>query len=187
MRIPRVDAPPTLLASVLVGAGLADTYDERPSPIGPVFVAWNPLGVSAVAPAAEGPEAFEAGFAARFGRPAVSRAAPPRLASALDRALETGRSARLRFDLRGSTRFAVDVLRACATIPPGSMRSYGWIARRIARPKAVRAVGSALAHNPIPLLIPCHRVVRGDGAFGNYGLGPDTKRALLEREGAVAT
>jgi O-6-methylguanine DNA methyltransferase len=68
-------------------------------------------------------------------------------------------------------------------IPKGEVRSYGWVAREIGRPKAVRAVGSALGHNPVPVVIPCHRVVRSDGMIGNYALGAPMKRELLDTEG----
>jgi len=63
------------------------------------------------------------------------------------------------------------------------VRPYGWVAREIGRPRAVRAVGSALGRNPVPVLIPCHRVVRSDGHLGNYGLGVPMKRTLLDAEG----
>ncbi len=63
------------------------------------------------------------------------------------------------------------------------MRPYAWIAETIGKPKAVRAVGSALAHNPVPLVIPCHRVVRSDGASGDYVFGSHDKAKLLESEG----
>lgn len=75
------------------------------------------------------------------------------------------------------------VLEATARIPPGSTRSYGEIARRIGKPRAQRAVGTALARNPVPLIVPCHRVVRSDGSLGNYGMGGAAKRTLLDREG----
>jgi methylated-DNA-[protein]-cysteine S-methyltransferase len=66
----------------------------------------------------------------------------------------------------------------------GQVRTYSWIASEIVYPKAVRAVGSALARNPVPVFIPCHRVVRSDGIIGNYGLGgPDAKRSILAAEG----
>jgi O-6-methylguanine DNA methyltransferase len=68
-------------------------------------------------------------------------------------------------------------------IPAGQVRPYGWIASEIGRPKAVRAVGTALGRNPVPLLIPCHRVVRTDGRVGDYAFGPPAKRALLAAEG----
>ncbi len=74
-----------------------------------------------------------------------------------------------------------------AVAPPelrGEVRPYGWVAREIGHPAAVRAVGTALANNPIPYFIPCHRVVRTDGKIGNYGGGgPEAKRAILTLEG----
>ena len=70
-------------------------------------------------------------------------------------------------------------------IPRGEVRPYGWIAAEIGRPKAVRAVGTALGHNPVPLIVPCHRVVRSDGMIGQYSLGgPRNKRTILAGEGA---
>jgi AraC family transcriptional regulator, regulatory protein of adaptative response / methylated-DNA-[protein]-cysteine methyltransferase len=69
-------------------------------------------------------------------------------------------------------------------IPLGETRSYGEIARAIGQPNAQRAVGHACATNPVPLIVPCHRVVRGNGDLGGYGLGPQRKRKLLQREGA---
>jgi O-6-methylguanine DNA methyltransferase len=69
-------------------------------------------------------------------------------------------------------------------IPYGEVRPYSWVAREIGRPKAVRAVGSALAGNPVTFVIPCHRVVRADGHIGNYGAGgPEAKREVLGLEG----
>jgi methylated-DNA-[protein]-cysteine S-methyltransferase len=76
------------------------------------------------------------------------------------------------------------VLQATAKIPYGKVRSYGDIADLIGAPRAQRAVGTACARNPVPLLIPCHRVVRGDGTLGRYGMGgTERKRALLLAEG----
>ena len=69
-------------------------------------------------------------------------------------------------------------------IPRGEVRPYAWVAAEVGRPLAVRAVGNAVARNPIPFVIPCHRVVRSDGRIGNYGAGgPTAKRAVLESEG----
>lgn len=82
--------------------------------------------------------------------------------------------------------FQRKVLKATARIPFGQVRSYGDIADRIGAPRAQRAVGTALARNPVPLLVPCHRVVRSDGALGNYGIGGTAqKAALLAAEGFV--
>jgi O-6-methylguanine DNA methyltransferase len=90
---------------------------------------------------------------------------------------------RLPVDLQALTPFQQAVLRKTAEIPPGEVRPYGWIAREIGRPGAVRAVGSALSRNPIPVLIPCHRVSRSDGTIGRYAYGPEMKRDLLRHEG----
>jgi O-6-methylguanine DNA methyltransferase len=88
----------------------------------------------------------------------------------------------LRFDLRGLSEFQRDVLLAAQTIPRGQVRPYAWIAHQIGRPKAVRAVGTALGRNPVPVLIPCHRITRSDGTVGDYVFGPAAKSALLEAE-----
>src|SRR6185503_1732876 len=115
---------------------------------------------------------------------AAADALPERLASAIRRRLDGDRRVRIPLDLRGHTPFEVMVWMKALEIPRGEVRPYAWIAAEIGRPKAVRAVGTALAHNPIPLLIPCHRVVRSDGMIGNYSMGgPSVKRAVLESEG----
>jgi methylated-DNA-[protein]-cysteine S-methyltransferase len=79
--------------------------------------------------------------------------------------------------------FQQAVLRAEHAIPRGRVSAYGLIARRLGRPGASRAVGNALATNPFPIIVPCHRAVRSDGALGGYQGGPAMKRILLEREG----
>jgi methylated-DNA-[protein]-cysteine S-methyltransferase len=81
--------------------------------------------------------------------------------------------------------FQQAVLRAEHAIPRGRVSTYGLIARHLGRPGAARAVGNALATNPFPILVPCHRAVRSDGALGGYQGGPAMKRALLEREGVA--
>ncbi len=180
-------APPTLLPTVLYEVGLADRFVLRPSPLGPVFVSYNRSGVSACSLVREeGEEGFAAEFAARFGRLATPDPDPPeRLVRQIDAAL-AGRPSRLRYDLRTMSEFGRAVLAKASEIPAGQVRPYGWIAAEIGRPKAVRAVGTALGHNPIPLLIPCHRVVRTDGRIGDYGLGSPAKRAVLAAEGVEA-
>ena len=81
------------------------------------------------------------------------------------------------------TAFQQQVYRAIAAIPPGQVRSYGWVARRIGRPASARAVGSALRRNPFAPQVPCHRVVRADGTLGGYAGGLASKRRLLRQEG----
>lgn len=83
--------------------------------------------------------------------------------------------------------FGVDVLAVTYAIPFGRTLSYAEVAERAGRPHAQRAAGTALGRNPIPIVIPCHRVVRSDGNTGNYGGGPEMKVRLLEHEGALAT
>ena len=177
-------APSSLAPNVLADVGLADRYARFDSPIGPLVVAWNGLGVSAVE-AADDDATFEANHLARTGRPAhpVERV-PDRLAAAIARRLEGDRRVRIDLDLRGHTDFERDVWQKALEIPRGEVRPYGWIAAEIGRPKAVRAVGTALGHNPVPLIVPCHRVVRSDGTIGQYSLGgPENKRTILEAEG----
>jgi O-6-methylguanine DNA methyltransferase len=180
----RTAAPPTLRPAVLVEVGRADLYARFDSPIGPLVVAWNGLGVSAVE-AADDDETFEATHRARTGRPADDAGVlPPRLASAISRRLDGDRRVRIDLDLRGHTDFERDVWHKALEIPRGEVRPYGWVAAEIGRPKAVRAVGTALGHNPVPLIVPCHRVVRSDGTIGQYSLGgPGNKRTILRTEG----
>lgn len=85
-------------------------------------------------------------------------------------------------DLTGLPAFTREVLRVTSGIPYGDVRSYRWVAEQLGKPKASRAVGNALARNPIPIIIPCHRVVRSDGHLGGYALGLKWKRKLLELE-----
>lgn len=81
--------------------------------------------------------------------------------------------------------FQRDVLIALQEVGRGRVATYRDIATRIGRPKAVRATGTALGRNPIPILVPCHRVIPSTGGIGQYGGGTERKRALLELEGAL--
>jgi len=84
------------------------------------------------------------------------------------------------------TNFQIRVWEALLKIPLGRAVTYGDIARHIGMPKAARAVGNAVGANPIPFLIPCHRVIRKTGVFGHYGSGPARKKAILGWESAQA-
>ena len=90
----------------------------------------------------------------------------------------------LQFDLSGLSEFEKAVVSKALEIPKGEVRPYAWVAAEIGQPQAMRAVGSALGRNPVPLLIPCHRVVRSDGQAGNHVFGAEVKRVLLAAEGA---
>jgi methylated-DNA-[protein]-cysteine S-methyltransferase len=87
-------------------------------------------------------------------------------------------------DWRLTSGFRRDVLRATAQIPYGETASYRDVATRAGSPNAVRAAGSALATNPLPIVVPCHRVLRTDGGLGQYRGGPEAKAQLLSLEGA---
>jgi methylated-DNA-[protein]-cysteine S-methyltransferase len=89
--------------------------------------------------------------------------------------------------MREYPEFSRKVWQACARIPKGQVRTYGWIAREIGNPRSARAVGQALARNPFAPLVPCHRVVGADGGLTGFSAkgGLKAKRRLLEREGAI--
>lgn len=85
-------------------------------------------------------------------------------------------------DLSNLTPLQRSVLRATADVPYGHVRTYGYIAQRIGRPRAYRFTGTALALNPFPLVIPCHRIIRSDGSAGHYSGGSRLKQLLLKLE-----
>jgi len=85
-------------------------------------------------------------------------------------------------DLEGLGTFQRKVLDLTLRVPFGETRSYSWIARQIGHPLAVRAVGTALGRNPVPFIVPCHRILRTDGSLGGYGLGLPLKTRLLDLE-----
>ena len=151
------------------------------TPAGRLFVAANGLTVTAVGRSAD---AVAASVQARFGR-SIERVAslPEPLRSAIAEHLQQHGQSALRFNLSGLPRFDREVLQVALSIPRGQVRTYGWIARQLGEPRAAKDVGAALGQNPIPYLIPCHRVVYGDGRLGGYIFGSRTKRALLLAEG----
>jgi O-6-methylguanine DNA methyltransferase len=182
-----VEAPTALQGWVLTELGLADAYFPLETPLGQVFVAYNTRGIASIL-RAESAVDFAARFHALLKRTAYpARETPARLRETIERQLHGERQASLRFDLRGLSEFERAVLLKAFEIPFGEVRPYAWVAREIGRPKAVRAVGTALANNPVPLVIPCHRVVRSDGDLGQYGMGgPAAKRTVLAAEGVDA-
>lgn len=183
----RVRAPDGFAQRVLAAVGIVpagvDAYADLATSIGTLQVAWNGSGLSAVQLAAVDDE-FERWFTRRLGRAAVrAERVPDRLAAQVEEVI-AGRARRPRLDLERLSPFEQEVLRKTLEIPRGEVRPYAWVAREIGRPRAVRAVGTALGHNPIPVVIPCHRVVRTDGALGEYSMGgPQLKRDMLSREG----
>lgn len=175
-------APRGLIPSVLIELNLADGYFPVDSLLGPLQIAYSALGLTAVWRGTD-TEEFVAAYESRHGRSLRALPAPPApLGVAIARHLRGERST-LHFDLRGLSEFERATLQKASEIPRGEIRPYAWIAREIGRPGAVRAVGSALGRNPIPLLIPCHRVVRSDGLVGDYAFGAAQKRTILASEG----
>ena len=85
-------------------------------------------------------------------------------------------------DFSGTTEFQRQVWQAAQQIPHGETRSYGWIAKQIGKPQAARAVGQALGKNPFLIVVPCHRVIAGDGTLGGFGCGLPAKQKLLKLE-----
>jgi len=165
--------PPVDLTDRLVARWVA-----VPGPVGQILVAFTDVGICYVRATGSAQE-FTRSYRGRFGRPILPADRPP---TGLLTALRTGRSRSLRFDLRGLSAFERDVLAATSHIPRGQTRPYAWVAGEIGRPRAVRAVGTALGRNPVPVLIPCHRVTRSDGDPGQYVFGVDFKEALLRAE-----
>ena len=100
----------------------------------------------------------------------------------IERTLADG-STDIPVDLSSRSSFQQRVLYATAEIRRGEVRTYAEIAVSVGSPRAARAVGAAMARNPIPLLVPCHRVVPSSGGVGEYGYGAELKRELLAREG----
>lgn len=168
-------------------AGLLDAaYDVIESPIGPLLVGVSGRGVCRIAFEPE-PEAELDWLAARIG-PRVLRAGrrvdPVR--RQLDEYFERRRETfELDYDLAGLPPFQQEVLHELVRVPYAETSTYGALAARIGRPRAARAVGGALNRNPVPIVVPCHRIVGSTGSLVGYGGGLHRKQALLELEGAL--
>ncbi len=164
-------------------------YALEPSPLGELFVATTTRGLLEIGFEAEHVDAYLERICARVS-PAVLEA-PGRL-DAVRRQLDeyfAGRRETFELPLDWSLArqgFGRRVLDATARIPFGGVLTYREIAARAGSPKAIRAAGSALGANPIPIVVPCHRVLRTGGALGGYGGGIERKRRLLEIEGVVS-
>ncbi len=174
-----------LLRASASGWGLFD------SPLGRLGVAWRGTHVIGVA-LPDGSASVTAGrIRALVGGDPAPADPPARVALAVDSMVEllSGRRRDLgdvRIDLDDVTDFDRGVYEVARTIPPGQVLTYGAVARRLGEPGAAQAVGGALGRNPVPLVVPCHRVVAADGGLGGFSAhgGVVTKRRLLEIEGA---
>ena len=153
--------------------------------LGAILVAASPRGVCAVA-LGDDPELLTRELQDRFPRARLiggDAAFEQRVAQIVGLVEAPGTGHQLPLDVRG-TAFQQRVWQALREIPPGQTVSYGELAERVGAPRAVRAVASACAANTLAVAIPCHRVVRNDGALSGYRWGVARKRALLEREGS---
>lgn len=176
------------LAESAAGADLLDVaYRRLESPIGRVLVAATPRGLVRVAFANESTDDVLVELSTQLS-PRVLEANRP-LDDVARQLEEYFRGARQSFELpidfalsRGYRR---TVLAHLTTIPFGATESYTQVAAATGNPKAVRAAGSACATNPIPLIVPCHRVLRSDGSLGGYRGGLEAKRLLLDLEAAA--
>ena len=170
------------------GEGLLDvSYRTLDSPVGPLLLAATSDGLVRVAFDREDHDAVLATLAAEIS-PRILRA-PRRLDDVARQLDEYFARRRRRFDLPVDLQLAHGYRRTVLThlraIPYGSTETYATVAASTGRPAAVRAVGTACARNPLPLVVPCHRVVRSDGTIGQYGGGPEVKERLLQMEGAA--
>jgi methylated-DNA-[protein]-cysteine S-methyltransferase len=160
-------------------------YDTIPTPIGTLLLVTGPGGVCALE-FDEDADRVRDQLATRFGPVELCRRRDPGGVSGRVRAYFEGDLGAL--DLipadPGGTPFQSAVWAALREIPAGRTSSYSAIARRIGRPRAVRAVGAANGRNPVAVIIPCHRVIGADGSMTGYGGGVERKRWLLDHEGA---
>ena len=170
---------------VAAAAGLLDVaYDLTDSPVGPLLVAGTDRGLCRISfqPDAE-LESLAHTFGVRVLR--VPRSLEPARRQ-LDEYFEgQRREFELETDLRPLPDFQRLVLEELARVPFGEITTYGGLAAKIGRPRAARAVGGALNRNPVPIVLPCHRVVGAGGSLVGYAGGLDRKRALLSLEGAL--
>src|SRR5215213_8232834 len=153
------------------------------SPLGELYIGVSERRVRLVGRAAsrgELPRRYRERFdrLLSWGTDERTRTLAKRVAAAL-----AGEKVEVPADLSGATPFQRRVLEVVKGIPRGEVRPYAWVAREAGSPRASRAVGSVMANNPVPLLIPCHRVVRNDGTIGQYAFGAEKKVGLLEGEG----
>jgi methylated-DNA-[protein]-cysteine S-methyltransferase len=176
--------------SAAVAEGLADAvYGVTDSVLGRLLVVQTARGVCRIGFAEEAEDVILAEIAGRLGPRVVrSRAETSAAREELEAYLEGDR---VTFDLPVDlalvrSPFQLDVLTELRRVPRGEVTTYGSLAARIGRPGAMRATGTALGRNPIPIVVPCHRVVPSSGGVGNYGGGAQRKRALLELEGALS-
>lgn len=176
-----------LAASAAAADLLEVAFTVVPSPVGDLVIAATPRGLVRVGfTVVDSIDDIVAGLATQISpRVLESRARLGFAARQLDDYFSGSRSALdLPLDLQLVTGFRRDVVTSLPSIEPGSTATYGEVARLVGNPGAARAVGTACARNPLPVVLPCHRVVRNDGSMGRYAGGAAAKAVLLVLEGA---
>jgi methylated-DNA-[protein]-cysteine S-methyltransferase len=163
------------------------SWNRIDSPIGPLAIAVSANGVCEIGFGwMEDDSAFAQRLIERGFVPVRNQAAVDPVARELQGFLSGSRTSfDVPVDLSGVTDFSRAVLAATSAVPFGETRTYGQIAAAIGRPGASRAVGNALNKNPVPLIVPCHRIVPSSGGIGNYAGTPEVKERLLAIEGAL--
>ena len=163
-------------------AGLVDVrFDLVPSPVGELFVAATARGLCRISYT---PAGQEEALARQFGV-RVLRLPLDEVRRELDEYFEgRRRSFELPLDLRVAA-FPAEVLAELGRVPYGQLATYGQLAAAVGRPRAARAVGTVMNRNPLPIVLPCHRVVGANGSLTGYAGGLPVKRALLELEGVL--
>lgn len=185
----QLDALHARLAAAAAAEGVLDiAYRTLDTPVGTLLLAATELGLVRVAYGSENHDTVLQALADRIS-PRILHA-PAQLDTVATELEEYFAGRRRTFDLpldwRLSAGFRATVLHhLAADLAYGQTASYGTVAQLAGNPKAVRAVGTACATNPLPVVVPCHRVVRADGSMGGYVGGPDAKRALLILETAA--
>jgi methylated-DNA-[protein]-cysteine S-methyltransferase len=168
--------------------GLLDVaYELHDTPVGRLLVAVTDQGLCEISYDAD-PDAEAERLARAFGSRVLRS---PRPTDEARRQLDeyfagTRREFDLAVDLRPAREFGRSVLEQLARVPYGEVTTYGMLAARAGRPRAARAVGTVMNRNPVPIVLPCHRVVGSTGALVGYGGGLERKRMLLELEGALS-
>lgn len=190
--LPAEEPPPSLVPKILEHIkGMAayrnrraDGFARLPSPIGDLAIAWSDNGITFVGiDRGEDLETVRAGIERRLRHPVRAGDPPAWVREAVANFFQTWRADVRRIDVSSLSEFERAALLKAAEIPPGQVRSYGWIAREIGHPQAARAVGQAMARNPVALFFPCHRVVDASGSLHRYGYGVEMKARILQMEG----
>jgi len=192
--LPVVEPPPNLVPKILEhiktvriarnGSAKPDGFTTLHSPLGTLYVTFSESGITSIAiDRGEPPTEVVARIQRRLRRSVREAAPPPWVRELIEAYFKNWTVDFGRVDISGLTAFEQAALRQAAQIPPGEVRSYGWIATAIGHPQAARAVGQVMARNPIPLLYPCHRVVDSNGDLHNYGYGVEMKERILRMEG----